>query len=128
MKGWMFLAAAIGCEVGGFTCMRLSQSFTRLGPSLLLFPLYAATLVNMTMAMKYLEVGLVYAVWSGVGTSVVTLIGIFLFHESASPMKFTCIGVIIVGVMGLNWVSPPNVAEEISEEVRERVSESHLLP
>lgn len=106
MKGWLFLAGAIAFEISGTTCMKLSQSFTRLVPSVLVFVFYAGTLVCMTIAMKYLEIGIVYAVWSGVGTAVVTLIGIAVFHESATLFKFVCIGLIIVGVVGLNLASP----------------------
>src|SRR5688500_14968403 len=100
MKGWLFLALAIACEISGTTCMKLSHSFTRLVPSILLFVFYGGTLAGMTMAMKYLEIGLVYAVWSGVGTAVVTIIGIVLFHESVSVIKVACVAIIIVGVVG----------------------------
>jgi small multidrug resistance pump len=111
MRGWLFLAAAIACEISGTTCMKLSDSFSRLVPSVLVFVFYAGTLVSMTFAMKHLEVGIVYAVWSGIGTAVVTLIGIFLFHESASVMKFTFIALIIVGVVGLNLADEKNVED-----------------
>jgi small multidrug resistance pump len=107
MRGWIFLALAIACEISGTTCMKLSHSFTRLVPSVLLFIFYGATLVNMTIAMKYLEIGLVYAVWSGVGTAVVAVIGIAVFHESLSVAKVACIAMIIGGVVGLNLASKP---------------------
>ena len=107
MRGWVFLAIAIACEISGTTCMKLSHSFTKLVPSVLLFVFYGGTLASMTVAMKYLEIGLVYAVWSGVGTAVVALIGILAFHESATLFKFACIALIITGVVGLNMASKP---------------------
>jgi small multidrug resistance pump len=107
MIGWLFLAAAIACEISGTTCMKLSQSFTKVVPSVLLFVFFGAALANMTMALRHLEIGLVYAVWSGVGTAIVAVIGIVVFHESVSPLKILCIALIIAGVVGLKVASPP---------------------
>ena len=107
MIGWFYLALAIACEISGTTCMKLSQSFTKLVPSVLLFIFYGGTLAAMTMAMRYLEIGLVYAVWSGVGTAIVAAIGILVFHESVSVAKIACLALIIVGVVGLNLTSKP---------------------
>ncbi len=107
MIGWFYLALAIACEIAGTTCMKLSESFTRLVPSVLVFILYGGTLAAMTMAMKYLEIGLVYAVWSGVGTAIIAMIGIVVFNESLSAPKIACIALIIAGVVGLNLASQP---------------------
>ena len=107
MIGWFYLALAIACEISGTTCMKLSQSFTKLVPSVLLFIFYGGTLAAMTMAMRYLEIGLVYAVWSGVGTAIVAAIGIAFFQESISLIKIASIVLIIVGVVGLNFANSP---------------------
>ena len=56
----------------------------------------------MWLALRHLELGFVYAVWSGIGTAAAAIIGIFLFHESVSTPKIACIALIIVGVVGLN--------------------------
>ena len=107
MKGWLFLALTIAFEVSGTTCMRLSEGFRKPLPSALLFVFYGCALTTMTVAMRELEMAIVYAVWSGVGTAVVTAIGIWAFGESMSALKFASLALIVIGVLGLNLASPP---------------------
>ncbi len=99
---WLCLFLAIVCEVSGTTCMKLSHGFTRLWPSVLLFVFYAFSFTFMTITIKKLEVSLVYAIWSGVGTLLIAAIGILIFHEHVSPLKIVSTILIIAGVMGLN--------------------------
>lgn len=107
MVGWLYLAIAITLEICGTTCMKLSHSFTRPVPSVLLFLCYGSSLAMMTLAVRYLEIGVVYAVWSGVGTAVIATIGVILFHEALSVTKVTCILLIVTGVVGLQLNSRP---------------------
>ena len=102
MQHWFILAGAIVLEVAGTTSMKLSQGFTRLVPSVLLFVFYAASFVALTFSLKKIEVSVAYAVWSGVGTALIAAIGIVIFRESANPLKFFSILLIIAGVVGLN--------------------------
>lgn len=99
---WLYLAVAIALEVAGTTSMKLSEGFTRLTPSVLIFLFYAASFVALTFALKKIEVSVAYAVWSGVGTALVTAIGVYYFRESATVFKFLCILFIIIGVVGLS--------------------------
>ena len=82
--------------------MKLSEGFTKLVPSVLLFVFYAASFVALTLALKKIEVSVAYAVWSGVGTALIAAIGILYFREAATVLKFISILLIIVGVVGLN--------------------------
>jgi small multidrug resistance pump len=75
MRHWLYLAMAIVLEVAGTTSMKLSHGFERLGPSILIFVFY----------------GLSFAA-----------IGIVVFRESVTLVKLASIGLIIVGVIGLN--------------------------
>lgn len=102
MQHWFFLAGAIALEVAGTTSMKLSEGFTKLLPSVLLFVFYAASFVALTLALKKIEVGVAYAVWSGAGTALIAAIGILYFNETATLIKFISILLIIVGVVGLN--------------------------
>jgi small multidrug resistance pump len=102
MQYWFILAGAIALEVAGTTSMKLSEGFTKLVPSVLLFVFYAASFVALTFALKKIEVSVAYAVWSGVGTALITAIGILYFREAATALKFISILLIIVGVVGLN--------------------------
>ncbi|CAM5327753.1 MULTISPECIES: multidrug efflux SMR transporter [Streptomyces] len=96
------LAAAIAAEVAGTTAMKYSEGFTRLWPSLgtLLGYLIAFTLLAQTL--KTLSVGTAYAIWAGVGTAAVALIGILFLGESGSLVKIAGIALIVAGVVVLN--------------------------
>jgi small multidrug resistance pump len=102
MQSWFFLAGAIALEVAGTTSMKLSQGFTRLFPSILLFVFYGGSFVALTCALKKIEVSVAYAVWSGAGTALIAVIGILYFREAATALKFFSLLLIIVGVVGLN--------------------------
>jgi small multidrug resistance pump len=102
MQHWFFLAAAIALEVAGTVSMKLSEGFTRLVPSVLLFGFYAASFVALTFALKKIEVSVAYAVWAGVGTALIATIGVLFFREAASVLKLVSIVLIVAGVVGLN--------------------------
>jgi small multidrug resistance pump len=98
---WFYLALAILMEVLGTTCMKLSEGFSKLVPSVLVFVLYGVCFVLMILALKRIELGVTYAIWSGLGTALIALIGIVWFQESVSLMKIVSIGFIVLGVVGL---------------------------
>lgn len=99
---WLFLAGAILFEVAGTTSMKLSQGFTRLVPSILIFIFYAISFVSLTFAVKKIDMSVSYAIWSGVGTALIAIIGVYFFKESMTMLKMTSIVLIIIGVIGLN--------------------------
>lgn len=99
---WLCLILAILLEVAGTTAMKLSEGFTRLVPSIALFVLYLGSFGLLTLALKQIPVTIAYAVWSGVGSVLIVLIGVMIFKETMSPIKIGSIALIIVGVIGLN--------------------------
>jgi small multidrug resistance pump len=99
---WLYLALAILMEVSGTTCMKLSEGFTKLVPSILLVVFYALSFGMLTLALKRLDVSIAYAVWSGVGTALIAAIGVLWFKEPATVLKLISLGLIIIGVVGLN--------------------------
>ncbi|MBD2291987.1 multidrug efflux SMR transporter [Anabaena sphaerica FACHB-251] len=99
---WLYLMIAILFEVSGTTCMKLSEEFTKIVPSILIFVFYGLCLTFLTLSLRKLEVSIVYAVWSGFGTILITSIGIVWFRESFTLVKVMSIFLIIVGVIGLN--------------------------
>jgi small multidrug resistance pump len=101
-QAWLLLAVAIGLEVAGTTCMRLSEGFTRWTPSLLIFVFYALSFALNTLIIRALGLSVTYAVWSGVGTVLTAAIGILYFKEPATALKLACIGLIVIGVIGLH--------------------------
>jgi len=102
MQYWFYLSIAIVLEVAGTTSMKISDGFTKTIPSILMFIFYLASLAVLTMALKKLDVSMAYAVWAGLGTALIAIIGIFYFHESVSFLKIVSILLIIAGVVGLN--------------------------
>ncbi len=102
MQYWFSLTCAILLEVAGTTSMKLSEGFTKLVPSVLLFVFYAASFVALTFSLRKIDVSVAYAIWSGIGTGLITVIGMLYFRETATVFKMMSIGLIIIGVVGLN--------------------------
>jgi small multidrug resistance pump len=101
-QGALLLAFAILFEVIGTTCMKLSEGFTRLWPSLGIVVFYVASFTCLTLALRHLQVSVAYAIWAGLGTVLITIIGVVLFHEPMSAWRAACIALVLVGVIGLN--------------------------
>lgn len=99
---WLILCVAIVLEVCGTTCMKLSEGFTRLWPSILMGVFYVGSLGALTFALKKIDVSVAYAVWAGLGTALIAMLGIFYFHEPATTGKLVSLLLIIAGVVGLN--------------------------
>ena len=102
MLYWLALAGAIVLEVAGTTSMKLSAGFTRTLPSVLLFVFYGLSFTLMTIAIKKIDMSVSYAIWSGVGTALIAVIGIGWFKEPVTLLKVVSMVLIIVGVLGLN--------------------------
>ena len=66
----------------------------------LYFNFYAASFVALTFAIKKIDISVAYAIWSGVGTALIALVGILYFKEVATMLKFASIFLIIAGVAG----------------------------
>ncbi len=99
---WTFLLLAIIFETVGTTAMKMSSGFTRIGPAIVMGICYILCFTLLTLALKQLDVSLAYAIWSGVGTALITIIGIWWFNESVSTLKVLSIVLIILGVIGLH--------------------------
>ena len=99
---WVYLFLAIISEVTGTTCMKLSVGFTKVWPSIAIFIFYGISLTSFTIAIKKIDISVAYAVWSGLGISLISTIGILWFEEPVNFLKIASIGIIIIGVIGLN--------------------------
>ena len=100
--GWILLTFAIVLEVAGTTNMKLSEGFSNLVPSVPVIFFYALSIIALTFAVNRLDVSVAYAVWSGVGTALVAMIGLWFFRESVTSVKVVALGLIIVGVVMLH--------------------------
>jgi small multidrug resistance pump len=102
---WILLIAAICMEVCGTTCMKLSEGFSKWLPSVLIFVFYGISFTLMTYAVKKLDLSIAYAIWSGVGTFLIAVIGLFWFKEPLTALKISSMALVIAGVIGLNLSS-----------------------
>ena len=98
----IYLLIAILTEVAGTTMMKVSQGLTKLVPTIAMGVLYAISFVFMALALKKIEVSAAYAIWSGLGTALIAIIGIMAFRESFNLPKLAGIVLVIGGVVLLN--------------------------
>ena len=103
---WIYLLLAITFEVSGTVSMKLSDGFSRTGPSVAMGLCYLISLSFLTLALKRIELGVAYAIWSGLGTAMVALVGVYWFEEHLTPGKLISITLIIAGVAGLHLSTP----------------------
>ena len=96
---WMNLIIAIIFEVAGTTCMKLSETLTRLWPSIGMFLFYGIAFVFLSLALRKIDVSIAYAIWSGVGIVLITLIDIFLFKAQLPSIKLAGIGLVLMGAV-----------------------------
>jgi len=102
LASWIYLIAAIVFEVAGTTAMKISEGFTKVMPSIAMAIFYLLSLTALTFALKRFDVSMAYAIWSGVGTALITAVGFYFFKEEMTPMRLVSIGLIILGVVGLH--------------------------
>src|SRR5262245_38276891 len=107
IAGWLFLAAAIGVEIVSTSILKAAAggegAATHLGYTALSLAGVLASFLLMSQALRLeLEISIAYAVWSGVGTAAIAIIGRAFFGEPLNPVKIICLLLIVIGVMGLN--------------------------
>jgi small multidrug resistance pump len=103
MAHWMFLAISIVTEVAGTTSMKLSEGFTKLGFTALIFVFYGVSFYFFSLAIKRMDFGAAYAIWAGLGTALIALIGVIYFRDGVDIIKVISLAAIVAGVIGLNF-------------------------
>ncbi len=106
---WLMVVVAGFFETGFAVLLKQSHGITRLWPTVGFAICALVSFALLTMALKELEVGSAYAVWTGLGAAGTALVGIWALRESVSVVKIVSIGLILAGVIGLNLsgVTPP---------------------
>lgn len=99
------LTAAILCEVAGTTFLQKSEQFTRLVPTMAMAAFYACAFYLMTLALKAMPLGVVYALWSGVGIVLTAVIGATVFKQSLDTPALVGIAMIVGGVAVIQSLS-----------------------
>jgi small multidrug resistance pump len=102
MLTWLLLAAAIAAEVCATVSLKLSDGFTRLGPSAVVVAGYLASFVLLSQILaRGMNLGVVYAVWSALGIAVIVVIDRFFFHERLSGVQVAGLVFVVIGVAAL---------------------------
>lgn len=100
---WLFIA--IVTETLGTTALQASQQFTRFWPSVAVVLFYAASFYFMALALKVMPVGIVYAIWSGLGIVLIAGIGFVLFGQKLDLPAVLGLGLIVAGIVVIHLFS-----------------------
>ncbi len=102
---YIYLIAAIVAETIGTTALQASQQFTKAGPSVLVVVAYGLAFYLLSLALKFMPVGVVYAIWSGLGVIMIAIIGLVVFGQKLDGPAIIGIALIIAGVAVLHLFS-----------------------
>ncbi|WP_130618399.1 quaternary ammonium compound efflux SMR transporter SugE [Dyella amyloliquefaciens] len=102
---WIYLALAGLFEVVWAVGLKYTEGFSRLWPSVVTVSAMTASIILLAMAVKTLPIGTAYAIWTGIGAVGAVLLGIVLFGDSASPLRLACVGLVVLGMVGLKITS-----------------------
>jgi quaternary ammonium compound-resistance protein SugE len=103
---WIILFIAGLFEIGWAVCLKESKGFSRPVPTAGFVVSMIVSLFLLGVALKSLPLGTAYTVWTGVGAVGTVLLGIALLGESADLPRLACIGLIVLGIVGLKFATP----------------------
>lgn len=102
---YFYLALAIIAEVIATSTLKASEELTKLVPTLIVIAGYATAFYCMTLAMRTIPLGITYALWSGLGIVLISIVGIFWYDEKLDLPAIIGMGLIIAGVIVMKLFS-----------------------
>ena len=105
---YLYLALAIVAEVAATSALKASEEFTRLVPSIIVIVGYCIAFYLLTLVLRVIPIGITYAIWSGLGIVLVTIVGFFLYKETPDVPAMIGMFLIITGVIVINVFSKTN--------------------
>jgi small multidrug resistance pump len=102
MPAGVLLGHPIAVEVCATLALRASDGFSRPGYVVIVVIGYAISFWLLSLVLRDISVGTSYAIWSGVGTASLAVIGMLALGEPATALRIASIALIVVGVIGLN--------------------------
>lgn len=102
---WLYLGAAILFETIGTTALNASQQFSRFWPSVLVVVAYGVSFYLLAMVLRYIPVGVAYAIWSGLGICLIALIGYIVFGQRLDLPAVIGLTLIIAGIVVIQLFS-----------------------
>lgn len=105
MMKYLFLSIAIIAEVIATSALKSVEGFTKLWPSVIVVAGYGVAFYFLSMTLKTIPVGIAYAIWSGLGITLVSIIGYFFYKQSLDFPAILGLGLILAGVVVINVFS-----------------------
>ncbi len=102
---WLYLAIAIVSEVVATSALKAAEGFTRPVPSILVVVGYSLAFYFLSLVLNTIPLGVTYAIWSGVGIALVTVVGWIVYHQVLDLAGIIGIGLIVAGVVVLSLFS-----------------------
>lgn len=102
---YLYLTIAIVAEVIATSALKASEGFTNLIPSLIVAVGYGVAFYFLSLVLKTIPVGIAYAIWSGLGIVLISVIGLVLFQQKLDLAAIIGMGLIIAGVLVINLFS-----------------------
>ena len=109
MSKWIFLILAIVSEVIATSFLKSTEGFTKLWPSIIVLVGYCAAFYFLSLTLDTIPIGVVYAIWSGVGIAAIAIVSVFVFDQKIDLAGFIGMGLIIAGVIVLRLFSEVSV-------------------
>ena len=99
---WIMLLLAIGSEVIGTSCLKLSEGFSKPIPTVVVLVAYSTSMLLLSRVVQTIPLGITYALWSGIGIVAIVLVGLFAYKQVPSPCQLVGIATITAGVIIVN--------------------------
>lgn len=104
-KTYLILILAVAAETIGTSALQASQQFSKLLPSVLVVIAYGTSFWLLSLTLKTLPVGVVYALWSGLGIVLIAIIGYLVFGQKLDWPAVLGIAMILAGILVINLFS-----------------------
>jgi small multidrug resistance pump len=102
---YLILFLAVAAETIGTTALQASQQFSRLVPSLIVVVAYAISFALLAWALKFMPVGIAYAIWSGLGIVLIAVIGFVIFGQRLDTPAVVGMAMILTGILVIHLFS-----------------------
>jgi len=107
MAAWIYLSIAISLEIVATFCLKLSNGFEKWQWGMVSILCYSVCFWFLAPALKVLPVGIVYAIWAGVGIVGATILSVLVFNDRILPYQYGFIALIMIGAVGLKLTTNP---------------------
>lgn len=105
MKAWLYLSVAIVAEVAATSALKASDGFTRLLPALIVVTGYGIAFYFLALSLRFIPVGIAYAIWSGVGIVLIALAGWLVYGQRLDAAAVAGMALIVAGVAVMSLFS-----------------------